>query len=59
MTRCPECAEEIHLNIHPAMTSAEFLQHREDVMAQHCADYPNEHPFLTEWLVNQLLADIR
>lgn len=57
MIKCPECARDVSLDVR-LRTFAEFLRDRQNVMVAHCADYPDEHPVLTQRFVNELLADI-
>lgn len=56
MTQCPECARDVYLDTRLRPFAA-FLRHRDDVMAAHCAEYPDEHSILTQRLVDELLAD--
>jgi hypothetical protein len=52
--QCPECERDIYLDT-GLRPFAAFLRHRAGVMAAHCAEYPNEHPILTQRLVDELL----
>jgi hypothetical protein len=56
MTQCPECSAELHLDY--GVGFAEFLKHREDVMVEHCAEFPDEHSILMQKFVDALLADV-
>lgn len=56
MIQCPECGRDLYLDYE--MSSAAFLSHRQDVMVAHCAEYPDEHPILTQKFVTELLKDV-